>query len=355
MAQFNSLAGRVLTTLMIPMYAVQLFTGAKSFRDNPLIGSARLNRMGLHRFRVRAADVMCRWRRSRLASRVRADWRDAFDRDGYVAVEHVMPPEEFARMRAAILSYVGPAREMRQGNAITRRLAVDPDMLARIPELRNLLRRPDIVSLFQYVASFRTTPLHYIQTIVSHCGGDETDPQESLHADSFHASMKAWLFLNPVAIEEGPFTYVAGSHRYDPKRLDWEQQRSELDPRRTDFLSSRGSPRVSAEELAAMGLKAPRKLALDSNTLVVADTGGFHARGASLEPGERVEIWSYSRRNPFLPWLGGDLLSLPGVAERRVGLLWAIRDRLEKKIGQPWKPAGMRRAIDHIESTVTDE
>lgn len=354
MARTNSLAARARMVLMMPLYAVQLFTGAKSFLDNPLIGSARLNRMGLHRFRVRAADAMCRWRRRRLARRVRPEWREAFDRDGYVAIDQVLPPEDFARMRGAILSYVGPAREMRQGDAITRRLAVDPKMLASIPELRDLLSRPDIAALFHYVSSFRITPLHYIQTIVSHCGGGEADPQESLHADSFHASMKAWLFLNPVTEEDGPFTYVAGSHRYDARRLEWEQQRSQRDPRRTNFLSARGSPRVLESELAAMGLSAARKLATDANTLVVADTGGFHARGASLAPGERVEIWSYSRRNPFLPWLGADLLSTPGLAERRVGLLWALRDRLEKKIGQPWKPAGMRRPTDGYEPTQTD-
>lgn len=331
---------------MMPVWTFQLFTGAKSFLDNPLIGSERLNRLGLHRFRVRAADAMCRWRRGRLARRVKPGWREAFDRDGYVAVENVLPPEEFARLREAILSYVGPAREMRQGNAITRRMAIDPAMLRAVPGLRDVLARPDIVALFQYVASFRTTPLHYVQTIVSHCGGDEADPQETLHADSFHASMKAWLFLNPVAVEDGPFTYVAGSHRYDTRRLDWEQERSLRDPRQTAFLSARGSPRVSPDELAAMGLAPARKLALDGNTLVVADTGGFHARGASARPGERVEIWSYSRRNPFLPWLGADILSLPGIAERRVGLLWALRDRFKDRIGQPWAPAGMRRPTD---------
>jgi len=79
---------------------------------------------------------------------------------------------------------------------------------------------------------------------------------------------------------------------------------------------------------------------------VVADTSGFHARGPAQRSGERVELWSYARRNPFFPWLGGDLLSLPGIAERRVGWLWSLRDRLEKQIGQPWQSVGRRRPID---------
>lgn len=332
---------RALNILLLPIHAVQLLTSAKSFLDNPLIGSARLNRLGLHQARVRLADAMCRWRRRRLAPKLRSDWKEAFDRDGFVIITDFVPPEEFPALRRAILNYQGPTREMRQGDAVTRRMAIDPAMLDAIPALRAVMARADLKALFNYAASFRTTPIHYIQTIVSHCGGNEPDPQEEVHADSFHASMKAWLFLNPVSEEQGPFSYVRGSHRFNAARLAWEHQRSLRDPVAIDRLSARGSPRVRDEELATMGFKPAEPLALPANTLVVADTGGFHARGAAAIPGERVEIWSYARRNPFLPWTGGDLLSLPGIAERRVGWLWKIQDL----IGRPWTPVGTRRAL----------
>lgn len=331
---------------MAPIWAIQLATGAKSFLDNPLIGSRRLNRYGLHVARVRLAEFLCQWRRRRLARKVPSDWREAFDREGYVAIPNIIPTEEFVALRAAILSYKGPAREMLQGDAITRRLAVDPAMLCSIPALHRLLQREDIVALFHYVASYRITPLHYIQTIVSKTGSGEPDPQETLHADSFHSSLKAWLFLNPVAEGDGPFTYVPGSHRLTPERIAWERGRSLADPHQMDRLSARGSPRIKEGDLPAMNLPAAKKVTVAANTLVVADTVGFHARGASLRSGERVELWSYARRNPFLPWLGGDLSSLRGLAERRVGLIWRARDLLEKRIGQPWRPVGNRTPVD---------
>ncbi|WP_374408348.1 phytanoyl-CoA dioxygenase family protein [Pelagerythrobacter sp.] len=344
-----TIATRARDIALLPIRVAQLATSAKSFLDHPLIGSQRLNRMGLHRTRTAVADALCRWRRRRLARHVPREWREAFDRDGFVAIENAVPPEEFAALRRAILSYVGPAREMRQGDAITRRMAIDPLMLDAIPELRRFLARRDVTALFHYVASFRIAPLHYVQTITSNAGGTEPDPQQALHADSFHASMKAWLFLNPVTPEDGPFTYVRGSHRFTPERLAWEHRRSLADPAAIDRLSGRGSPRVGDDDLAAMNLPPAEGLAVPANTLVVADTGGFHARGAAAEPSERVEIWSYARRNPFLPWLGGDVLSLPGLAERRVGWLWAVRDRFEKRIGQPWQPAGNRRPMSESE------
>lgn len=335
----------VKTFFLLPLWILQIGTTAKSFLDNPVLGSPRLNGWGLHRARVKVAAVMCSWRRRRLAGRVRADWREAFDRDGFVAIENVIPPAEFAALRQSILDYEGPAREMQQGDAITRRLAIDPSMLGAIPQLRALLGRSDLNALFHYVASFRIRPLHYVQTIVTHDPGEGADPQEALHADAFHSSLKAWLFLNPVLADEAPFTFVPGSHRITPARLDWEHRRSAVDPHALDRLSARGSPRVGPSGLAEMGLPNAKVLAVPANTLVVADTLGFHARGASKRPIERVEIWSYSRRNPFLPWLGGDILSLPGLAERRVGWLWAARDRFEHRVGQPWRSVGRRKAV----------
>lgn len=332
--------------VLLPVWVIQLATTAKSFLDHPLIGSQRLNRMGLHRARVCIADGLCRWRRRRLACHVPRKWREAFDRDGFVVIKDIVPAEDFPALRDAVLGTEWDAREMRQGDAITRRIAIDPAMLDSVPPLARLLARRDINALFHYVASFRTTPLHYIQTIVSKSGGDDPDPQETVHADSFHASMKAWLFLRPVAQEDGPFTYVRASHRFTPERIAWEYRRSLADPTAIDRLSARGSPRIDDAGLAEMKLSPAEALPVDENTLVVADTGGFHARGAALRPGERVEIWSYARRNPFLPWLGGDALSLPGIAPRRVGWLWALRDRFEAQIGQPWKPVGKRRPVD---------
>lgn len=326
--------------LALPWWTAQLLTGAKSFRDNPLIGSKRLNRMGLHRARVRLTHWLAGRRRARLAGRLSAAERAQFAEHGYVLVPGFLPDEQFAALRKAVLERASPAREMVQGDAITRRIAIDADMLRDIPALRALLRGPRWAGLMRYVASFDVEPLYYIQTILTHRGKATADPQTHLHADTFHPTMKAWYFLSDVEEEDGPLTYVPGSHRLTPERLAWEQEKALMAPAGVDRLSARGSMRVTPAELPRLGLPDPVGFAVPANTLVVVDTCGFHARGASSRPSIRVEIWAYSRRNPFLPWLGWDPLSLPGIAERRVTLLWALRDRLRRWIGQPWRYKG---------------
>ena len=336
---------RLSRILRAPWWLFELATSAKSFVDNPLLGSRRLNARGLHTARVRLADRMATMRRRRLARHVDPAAAAEFARDGFVLRQDFLPPEQFAVLREQILNHAAPARETVQGDTITRRIAVDPAMLRTLPALRGLVAAPRWRWLIRYVGSFDAEPLIYIQTILPNRIDALPDPQTALHADTFHATAKAWLFLTDVAQEDGPLVYVPGSHRIDAARLAWEDARGR-DAAALDRLSSRGSLRIEPDELAALGLPPPRVFAVPANTLVVADTHGFHARGTTSRRSIRVEIWAYQRRNPFLPWVGLDILGLPGIAERRVGFWWRLCDRFERWLGQQWHDVGIKRPAD---------
>ncbi|MFZ5705906.1 MAG: phytanoyl-CoA dioxygenase family protein [Pseudomonadota bacterium] len=340
------MAASFLRPLLAPLWAAQILTGARSFLDNPLIGSRRLNRRGLHAWRVETANAMAERRRSRLAGLVRPDDRAAFERDGYVCIPDFLPTAVFAALRQGVTDWQGPAREMVQGDTITRRYAIDPGAVRAVPALAAFRDDKRWRGLARYVSGFDIEPLLYVQSILSQRRAAPSDPQTCLHADTFHPSMKAWLFLQDVCSEDGPLTYVPGSHRLTPERLAWERRRS-LEVRDSgDFLSARGSFRIERDELAALGLPEPTAFTVPANTLVVADTFGFHARGTSSRPSTRVEIFAYSRRNPFLPFRGLDPWSLPGVAERRIPLLWLTHDIYRRWIGQPWAKAGFKKPGD---------
>ncbi len=327
--------------LLLPWYIAQLPTGAKAFCDNPVIGSPMLNRWGLHVGRIRLAAALARSRRRRLRHLASESDRLAFARDGFIEKQEFLPPAEFHAMREQVLGYCGAARETTQGDTITRRIALDREALRALPTVAAMLRERNWTGLTRYIGSFDSEPISYIQTILSHVNDDDPDPQTTLHADTFHPTVKAWLFLTDVAADEGPLVYVPGSHRMTPARLAWEQARSS-EASSLDRLSARGSLRIRPDELAALGLPPPRAFAVPANTLVVADTSGFHARGPSVRPSTRIEIWSYGRRNPFLPWTGLDAASLPGIAPQRAPLAWAVRDRLRGLIGQPWAAVGRK-------------
>src|SRR4051794_14826167 len=114
-----------------PIDALAVFTGAKSFADNPILGSGRLNRWGLHVRRVALAQRMT-WRRRRLLrSRTPAADVAAFDRDGYIVRPEFLAAPAFERLRKDVLAAPGPARLMIQGSTVVRRLALDADFRKR--------------------------------------------------------------------------------------------------------------------------------------------------------------------------------------------------------------------------------
>ena len=98
-----------------------------------------------------------------------------------------------------------------------------------------------------------------------------------------------------------------------------------------------------------LGFAEPRVFAVPQNTLVVADTVGFHARGLSARPSVRLEIWAYGRRNPFLPWLGFDVAAMPFVKGRAVPLYWSAMDIAESLhlSSNPWRNAGTATPIEY--------
>lgn len=329
-----------------PWWALQVLSSAKSFCDNPLLGSTRLNRWGLHRARVRLAHAMTARRRRRLESLVSAEDRAAFARDGFVLHRNLLDPEAFATLKTCLLQHPADAREMTQGDTVTRRIAIDDALASELPELKALLDHPVWSGLTRYVAGYHRAPWAYVQAILSHVRPGNPDPQTQLHADTFHPTMKAWFFLTDVAEDEGPFCYVPGSHRLSPQRLAWEQARSMTARDSADRLSARGSFRIGPSELAGLGLPAPQHFAVPANTLVVADTFGFHARGPSRGASVRIELWGYDRRNPYFPSTTDGLLALFGLTDRRAPLYWRWLDQLEawRLARNPWRNAGVKTA-----------
>jgi hypothetical protein len=293
---------------LAPLWAVQLFSAAKSFERNPLLGSRRLNEWGLHTARVRLAYRLAMRRRRRLAGLVSAEDRAAFLREGFVVRQNFLPRPDFAALVAEVKAYRGLMREMAEGDTLMRKIPLDRRALAALPTVRKVLRAPEWRGLIRYIGSRNSEPVVWVQSLWRQACDGPADPQTFLHADTFHPTVKAWLFLTDVAADAGPFTYVPGSHLLTPARLQWERRMSLRARHSSDPEIRAGSFRIDPAELAALGLPPPRAFAVPANTLVVADTFGFHARGPSLGPALRVEIWAYGRRSPFLspaplvPW-----------------------------------------------------
>ena len=330
----------------LPAYAAAVLSQAKSFRDNPVIGSRRLNQMGLHLWRRRVAARMGIRRRQLLAGLISEPDRAALDRDGFVLKHDFLDPDTFRTLRDEVMALKTDAREAVIGDTLTRLIPLDARNLKLTPTTRAVLEGGTFRNLLAYAGSFRRRPRLYVQTVFSRVLKDAPpDIQSFFHSDTFHPTVKAWLYLEDVASESCPLTYVPGSHVANRRRLAWERRVSFGAAASTDPLTAEGSLRISEEELARLGYRPPLQLAVAANTLLVADTSGFHKRSTSADQARRISIWAYSRSNPFLPWPGGDVTAAwPALQSWGMRVLWFLHDRSkhQRKLSGGWRWVGLR-------------
>lgn len=313
---------------MGPVWILALFTSAKSFINNPVIGSRTLNWLGLHIKRVLLARAVTWLRWTLLRPWAGDDVRHQLHANGYAVLPNFINQSDIQAIKDEIKTHSGETRQMLQGNTATQRILLDTASLAGKPALASLCNSPRFLRPLKYASAKLSPPLLYVQRIRNGFRDAGADPQKTMHADTFHPTMKAWLFLEDVTPEKGPFTYVKGSHKLTKARLKWEYNRSLTAAQNPDGYSEKGSFRASPNDLKVMGLPEPAGVSVEAGTLVIANTNGFHGRGQSADNQSRLEIWAYSRPSPFNP--------LPGLPFQFVGALqntllkafWRRKDRI---------------------------
>jgi|GEM_PF-1041915 len=273
-----------------------IFTTAKSFRRNPLIGSPTLNRFGLHIARLFLSHAIMNVRMRLFGLAAPAEDRRAFFRDGIVVKPDFLPPEMFEQVRREILNYDGRVREFVEGEAHTRRALFDDGDPDATPATLSLEDYRPLARLMSMAAG-GAPPVWSVECVIH--GPD--DPQTVLHSDTFHPSSKCWLYLEDVSEAEGPFVFTPGSNRLTWRRLCWEYKRSLVARDLKDGHSENGSLRAWDADIAELDLAPPRPYPVKANTLVVANTYGFHRRSIAPPGAVRRAVYAFGRGNPFLP------------------------------------------------------
>lgn len=330
-----SLLPSVKDMLLFPLRAGALATGAKSFRGNPVLASPRLNKMGLHVKRVASAEKLAIWRQRGLQKLVTAEQAATISRDGYILIKNVLPGDVFSKLSEEVETTRFSAREMKQGDTVTRFITLPPSLLAGLPTLNNFVNGALFQGLLKYTSSFNHDPLVNIHTVLTDPTKGDPDPQTKFHSDTFHATAKGWFFLRDVEMADGPFSYVPGSHRMTKGRLDWEYEQSLCAAHDANAHHALGSFRANASDIKAMGYEEAIPFPVPANSLVIADTHGFHARCVSSRPSTRLAIYGSLRSNPFMPFSGLDVFSLPGLKGRKGDAIDLGRAALSRITGKP--------------------
>jgi hypothetical protein len=294
---------------------IEILSNEKSFK-HPLIGSPRLNRLGLHSARVLGADLCSRVRRLGAGSAA-ADLRARLWRDGYVVIANLLPSElldtahrEFTQRlaqheaevpRPQVVSrgfgrklFNGGGFDRADGGSLNRFVTLD----ARCPLLlrafgENLALR----GLLRALTGVAVAPADFLLYQLIH--GDEAlnpDPQRQWHCDTFHDTFKLWYFFEPVTVRDGPLLYAAGTHRSVAARRRWERRQI------LEHAARSSAFRVDADDLARLSGASPQAVLAPANSLVLANTRGFHCRGLAPAGTVRQGLYANLRPHAFALW-----------------------------------------------------
>ena len=320
--------------LLMPWYFIQLFSTAKSFKTNPIIGNRILNYMGLHVIRVILSQGIMRFRMALLSFSIPKSLKQEYYKNGYMLLENVLPEEGFDRLLRESRDIRSTIRECVQGDTLTQRIHLDQSNASQAKEINRFLAQKDIVKLFKFAAGKNHRPISHIQVIKNKYVEGEYDPQKILHSDTFHPTMKFWYFLQDVSEGMAPFMYVEGSNKLTWNRIKWEYTKSINMNKETISYAQNGSFRIDEDKLASLGFSEPKKVCVSKNTLVIVNTFGFHRRGEVNAKNLRAEIWGISRTNPFNPFIGFDFPFLHTLENWGLKKFREIKDREALKNGR---------------------
>lgn len=267
--------------------------GSRVFSGAKRVDSRALNRVGAQPARAVLARLLYRLRSSSHDPVVAE-----LAREGMVVVEEFLPADEFRRLaeesdclvRRALPRWVHQAgstvvREYRLG----RRDVVGYPQLGKWREDTRLLAWAGGAER-HHVTGASGAPV--LQEVLVGTGR-EPDPQNALHIDMVFHTHKLWLYLTDVDVAHGPLVYVPRSHRFDVARLVAEYRDSNDPGRCTD-----PSRRVREDEVVRRRL-APRVITVPANTLVIADTSGYHCRAPGQPGAVRRSLHMSFRHDPF--------------------------------------------------------
>lgn len=332
---------------LVPIWLIELFSSAKSFQSNPILGNPLLNRLGLHVIRLLLSHTMMRLRMRVLMWGLSREDRQTYFRHGYLLKENYLPPSEHDILKEEISLFSGEARESIQGNAIVERTVLAPHTLFHTPGLRGLLSSTGFKRLCRFTSGHVRPPLFYLEIIKNNALDHGVDPQKSFHADTFHPTMKCWYFPGQVEARHAPFTYIPGSHRLTWKRLKWEYLQSINATSLKNTLSQRGSFRFSDEDRESLGFSKPISFTVKPNSLLFANTFGVHRRGDNEGKTTRTTIWGDSRTNPFLPFPG---ITSDWINELQYTLLNRFRENVDRQAAKAGRLSPWRRVSNNNQS-----
>jgi hypothetical protein len=270
----------------------------KIFSKEKVVPSRILNVLGVQVFRTIAARSLYN-RASPVEDYDVSEKCSVLNRDGILVWPDFLPPDEFEKVSCECFNVLTPGNEFKtrmNGPNLHSRRFVEDIPRETIPATLKLLsdrRLRGILEAAERRPINNLAALAKVERLTQGVAEEGVDSQTQVHSDIFFTSHKVWLYLTDVTINDGPLCFMKGSHLLTARQLYHIYVHS-----CTVGKGNEPSRRVTRSELDKSNFEE-MALTCSRNTLVIANTCGYHRRMQGKEGQERWAIHIELRSNPF--------------------------------------------------------
>mgnify|MGYP006114411301 CR=1 FL=1 len=218
-------------------------------------------------------------------------------KNGYILIPNFLSPEDFQQVKDGFShgNSIGSYTPIKDGDTRVDRYTFSPDKWKTLPAVNKLLSDNLLVQTLEG-AELKNIEIGdvWFDTIYYDDQQKVASSQSQLHSDTFFNTHKVWFFIEPVNLEDGPLYFVPGTNQLSLKRLIFDYKKSIHFDELTDY-----SFRVEPKDRTFLGC-IEKAITCPENTLVIANTRGFHRRGKAKGGHTRRQIHFCIRtNNPF--------------------------------------------------------
>lgn len=238
-----------------------------------------------------------------------------YDYLGYHVVENALPLDQFNKLKIEFEKciqeksldlfeeknnnwdddiYSDPILQNRSVQMHAHEFKFDNEEVESFPEMYKLYKSNFLNDSFSF-AEKKANPVITMRVERNIQNDDNVNEFNAFwHMDTFHDTHKAFLYLTEVKKEDGPFTYLINSSKFNFKSLYIEFKNSikfSLNKSTRSFRLDTATAKFPKDKI--------KQIICKQNTFLIANTHGFHKRGDAIKGTIRDSIHFWTRENPF--------------------------------------------------------
>jgi len=266
------------------------------FSNKKVVENHLLNYAGAQVLRVLLSSA-CHAFRGMLQSWPKTNLTTMLRKNGFILIPNFLSQTTFQQVKNEFFNStdIGSYTPIKDGDTRVERYTYSLDEWKRFPAVTKLLSDNLLVQTLEG-AELKSIEIGdvWFDTIYYDDPQKVASSQNQLHSDTFYTTHKVWFFIEPVNLEDGPLYFVPGTNQLSLKRLIFDYKKSIHFDELTDY-----SFRVEPKDRTFLGC-IEKVITCPENTLVIANTRGFHRRGKAKGGHTRRQIHFCIRTNkPF--------------------------------------------------------